>query len=394
MSEKILITQKDADARKRLCAVLKPEGYQLLEADNLELSTRLLRKFPALLLLEVELAALEGPGPWNAFGQICKTAGIPCILFSSRGLPPEKMKELAPWAAETFDDPEDGNELLLKIANQFTIHRLTYEFKLAQHLLLEKQMELEKYLHSAAHIQKSLVPSRFPRVGNLEFAWRFIPCKKIGGDLFNVLQLDEETVMAYVLDVSGHGISSAMVTVSVYQSLSHHLGQILKERLDTPPYYRILSPAEVLKKLDGEYPFERFEMFFTICYLLLNPRTGKVRYSNAGHPPPLVVRADGSAELLRRGGTVIGMGGVLPFEEGETTLHTGDRLFIYTDGVLEHDNGAAELFGEERFSCELTGLQQMPLNSACSRVIEVLHDFGRGRPLQDDVTLLGIECLS
>lgn len=394
MSEKILIAQKDAEARRRLCAILKPEGYQLLEADNLELATRLLRKFPALLLLEVELAAREGPGAWNAFGQICKTADIPCILFSSRGLPTERMQELAPWAAETCRDPEDGNEVLLKVANQFTLHRLTYEFKLAQHLLLEKQMELEKYLHSAAHIQKSLIPSRFPRVGNLEFAWRFIPCRKIGGDLFNVLQLDEETVMAYVLDVSGHGISSAMVTVSVYQSLSHHLGQILKERLDVPPYYRVLTPAEVLKRLDEEYPFERFEMFFTICYLLLNPATGRVRYSNAGHPSPLVVRADGSREILRQGGTVIGMGGVVPFEEGETTLGAGDRLFLYTDGITEHANGDAELFGDERFSGHLAELQEIPLNVACARMIELLHGFGKGRPLEDDVTLLGIEYLS
>jgi len=393
MSEKILIAQKDADARRRLCSLLKGEGYQLLEAETLELATRLLRKFPALLLLEVELAALEGPGPWNAFGQICKTAGIPCLLFSTGVQPAAKMDELAPWASGTIQDPEDRGEILLKVANQFTFHRLTYEFKLAQHLLMEKQMQLEKYLHSAAHIQRSLVPSRFPRVGNLDFAWRFIPCKKIGGDLFNVLQLDEETVMAYVLDVSGHGISSAMVTVSVYQSLSQHLGQILKERLDSPPYYRILSPAEVLRKLDAEYPFERFEMFFTICYLLLNPATGRIRYSNAGHPPPIVVRADGSREVLQRGGTVIGMGGVVPFEEGETTLCAGDRLFLYTDGVTEHADGTTELFGEERFSGHLVDLREVPLHGVCSRMIELLQGFGREKPLEDDVTLLGIEYL-
>jgi phosphoserine phosphatase RsbU/P len=391
MSEKILTTQKDAEVRRRICAILRAEGYQILEADNLELASRLLRKFPALLLLEVELAAHEGPGAWNAFGQICRIADIPCILFSTHGLTAEEMQELAPWAAETFQDPENSDEILLKVANQFTIHRLTYEFKLAQHLLLEKQMQLEKYLHSAAHIQKSLAPSRFPRVGNLEFAWRFIPCKKIGGDLFNVLQLDEETVMAYILDVSGHGISSAMVTVSVYQSLSHHLGNFLKERLDAPPYYRVLTPTEVLRRLDAEYPFERFEMFFTISYLLLNPTTGRVRYSNAGHPPPLLLRADGSREILNQGGTVIGMGGVIPFEEGEVTLRAGDRLFLYTDGVVEQVNTASELFGEERFSGHLAELRESPLNIVCARVIELLHGFSGGRPLEDDVTLLGIE---
>jgi len=390
MSERILVTHSHAQP-PLLCATLRAEGYQVIEAKSLEQASVLLRKFPALMLLEIELAAREGPGAWNAFGQICKTAEIPCILFSSHDLTPDRMKQLAPWAVEAIGEPENAGEVLLKVANQFTIQRLTYEFKLAQHLLLEKQMELEKYLHSATHIQKSLIPSRFPRVGNLEFAWRFIPCKKIGGDLFNVLQLDESTVMAYVLDVSGHGISSAMVTVSVFQSLSHHVGQILKERLDTPPYYRILSPAEVLSRLDEEYPFERFEMFFTICYLLINPATGKIRYSSAGHPPPLLLRANGSWEILGKGGTVIGMGGAVPFEEGETTLNRGDRLFVYTDGITEHANSAAEPFGEDRFSAHLLELKEVPLLKACSQLIEGLQGFGMGRPLQDDVTLLGIE---
>ena len=95
------------------------------------------------------------------------------MTVSAKGLP-EGLN------AQPVEVPDNGGEVLLKVANQFTIHRLTYEFKLAQHLLLEKQMELEKYLHSAAHIQKSLIPSRFPRVGNLEFAWRFeIPISQI-----------------------------------------------------------------------------------------------------------------------------------------------------------------------------------------------------------------------
>ena len=148
MSEKILIAQRNAEARGRLRTILEAERYQVVEAEDLEHASILLRKFPALLLLEVDLAAVEGPGAWNAFGQICKTAQIPCILFSSHDLAPEKMKELAPWAAETLAEPANPAEVLLKVANQFTIQRLTYEFKLAQHLLLAKQMELEKYLHS------------------------------------------------------------------------------------------------------------------------------------------------------------------------------------------------------------------------------------------------------
>jgi sigma-B regulation protein RsbU (phosphoserine phosphatase) len=107
-----------------------------------------------------------------------------------------------------------------------------------------------------------------------------------------------------------------------------------------------------------------------------------------------VVRSDGSREILQGGGTVIGMGGVIPFEEGETTLRTGDRLYIYTDGITEHANSAAEFFGEERLSGHLVELKDFPLRIACTRVVELLHGFSEGHPMEDDVTLLGIEYLS
>lgn len=108
-----------------------------------------------------------------------------------------------------------------------------------------------------------------------------------------MLPLSEDTLMIYMLDVSGHGVSSAMVTVSVYQSLSDRTSQLVKQSIEQPPFYRIAGPAEVLTALDREYPYERFEKFFTMTYLLLEPSTGRVRYCNGGNPPPLLVHSDG-----------------------------------------------------------------------------------------------------
>jgi phosphoserine phosphatase RsbU/P len=198
-------------------------------------------------------------------------------------------------------------------------------------------------------------------------------------------------VMFYLLDVSGHGISSAMVSVAVYQSMSLQTGQLIKRRLDIPPYYHIAPPAEVLASLEQQYPFERFEKFFTITYLLLDISTGHLRYSSAGHPPPLLIRQSGAMEMLPAGGTIIGLGGVVPFDEGEVLLAEGDRLFLYSDGITEHMNPASELFGEQRLKQKITTWRRSSLDQACEKVIEALHDFGQGAPLRDDATLLGVE---
>lgn len=393
MPEKILIAQQSVDQRREFCTLLRGNGYLPLVATDLPQASVLLRECPALLMLDVEMSAVDGLAPWASFVHDCQMTNIPCLLFSSNGRPPTQMKQFFPAAAGVILRPTDPGEVVSSVSSQLTIRSLTYELNLTQFQLLEKKRELEDSLHSAANIQQSLIPHALPELDQLRFAARFLPCEKVGGDLYNVLQLDENTVMVYLLDVSGHGVSSAMLTVSVYQSLSLHTGRIIKRVFVGPPYYKILSPAEVLAELDQEYPFERFDMFFTITYVLLDTSSGHVRYSNAGHPPPLLVRANGSQEFLGEGGTIIGMGGVTPFAEGEASLGKGDRLYLYSDGVTEYMNGSGTLFGRERFFQRLVELQGEALDVTCDQILDQLFTFGKGHPTQDDVTLLGIEYL-
>ncbi len=306
MSEKILIAQSDDRQRQTLGDLLRQAGYFVLQAADLCQTAQRLGEYPALLLLDAELAVPDDHEPWSALARDCQMLETPCLIFASNGLNAVRLRELAPWAAGVIYQPGNGEAILSRVEAQLTIRRLQYERDLAQQMLVAKQRQLNAYRRSAAEIQGSLLPQRAPRLKNFRSAWRFIPCEQVGGDLFNLMQITEDTAMAYLFDVSGHGISSAMVTVSVYQSLSLHTGQIVKRPLEGPPFYEILKPAEVLHELCLEYPFERFEKFFTLSYLLLDGSTGEVRYSNAGHPPPLLVHKDGSSEQLSCGGPIGG----------------------------------------------------------------------------------------
>jgi len=281
--------------------------------------------------------------------------------------------------------PFDKGEVLARVRTQIKIYKLTKS-------LVEKQKKLEEDLKAAAHIQKSLIPSTYPETEKFSFAWRFIPCEYSGGDIFNIHRLDENHLTVYVIDVSGHGVPSAMVTVSVTQSLLPNTGLILKKSTTKPPYYTITPPVEVLNRLDQEYPMERFDKYFTIAYLILNVKTGQIRYSSAAHPRPVLVRSSGEIELLEKGGPIISMGDIIPFEEGEVDMNPGDRLYIYTDGIVEYSNGAGEQYGEERFYEDLLKHGKAPLDTTCDRVIESLMAFGGNIKAQDDITLVAIEC--
>jgi sigma-B regulation protein RsbU (phosphoserine phosphatase) len=272
---------------------------------------------------------------------------------------------------------------LARVQTQLKIRHLMKE-------LLDKQKRLEEDLRAAATIQETLLPTNLPALPELNIAWKFLPCDLIGGDIFNVVPLDEAHLGFYMLDVSGHGVPSAMVTVSVAQLMTPHSGY-LKKRVPSPPFYQIVSPREVLKALDEEYPFERFNKFFTIVYLLLDISQQKFVYSSAAHPPPLLLHRDRGLEMLDKGGTIIGLNGVVPFEQEERQLHPGDKVIFYTDGVVEYLNQEEEPFGPERLYATAQSLQRSPISEILDGIYDSLMNFGHHGKIQDDISLLGIE---
>lgn len=261
--------------------------------------------------------------------------------------------------------------------------------KEAEQKLAQKQKRIEEDLTAAAEIQRSLIPNQAPETTFFNISWKFTPSEHIGGDIFDIILLDDEHYAFYVLDVSGHGIPSALVAVSVSQVLDP---KYLMRRKPPPERgWEILPPTIILDFLDRQFPIKRFNKFFTILYLVLNVRTGAIRYSLAGHPPPILIRANGERTLLDKGGPLIGLGGALPFEEGNDTLAPGDRIVMYTDGITEYHGQDNELFGMERFEKELARWKGKHLQDMTDGVFSEVLNFASGAPPKDDVTLLILE---
>ena len=255
----------------------------------------------------------------------------------------------------------------------------------------DQERLLEENIRGAAIIQQSLLPQSPPDVGQTEIAWKFVPSQVVGGDVFNIFRLDEKHLGLYILDVSGHGVASAMVTVSVSQMLRPNIGHLLKRKTSAKPYYEIVAPDKVLTALDGEYPLERFGKFFSMVYLVLNIEDGRFSYCNGGHPPPLVLRRGKGLELLKHSGVPVGLGGLAPFGTELETLGEGDRLILYTDGVIEHRNRQGEFFGFDRF-CDLSqDLRHYPLQSMLDQLLDDVLNFGGRAAPDDDVSLIGID---
>ena len=293
-------------------------------------------------------------------------------------------------------DSEINNRLLHDLILKFS--ELEKRLKTLNRELNAKQERIEQDLSAAAKIQQSLLPQRLSSPQGLDVAWKFKPCEKIGGDIFNLIQLDNEHWAIYMIDVAGHGVPAAMVAVSVFQYLQPKNGNLMMMPGDYLNTQRIRQPAAVLESLDREFTFERFNNFFTMNYVIINPKTGELASSSAGHPPPIILRKDGTLHLLRKGGRPLGTIDLLisddepiVYEEEHEQLRPGDKLILYTDGVNEYQNAQGGFYGNDRFYGQLKEQKDQPVAGLVETVFKSLLDFGNNTEPKDDVSLLGME---
>lgn len=388
---RILVVDDNQTNRRLLQAILARKGYRTTIAiDGEQAVQTALADPPDLILLDVMMPRKDGYQVCAELKHDPRFAEIPIVFLSALAAATDRVKGLELGAADYINKPFDIAEVLARVKTQLQISILTRDLRAANGELLRRQAQLEQDLRAARDIQTSLLP-RLKSIAEpwVKADWRFAPCDQVGGDVFNVFWLDHEHLGAYVVDVSGHGVPAAMVTVAVSRSLSIDGGCTVERGVDGSAL--IASPGQVMRRLDQEYPIERFGKFFTIVYLVLNCRTRTLKFSCAGHPPPLLVRGDGSVQSLEAGGTIIGIGAALPFEEDQLQLRPNDRLFLYSDGITEREGGGGEVFGAQRLTDELSGSARDSLPAVCERLFGELEAFAQGAPATDDVTLCGLE---
>ena len=250
--------------------------------------------------------------------------------------------------------------------------------------LQRKQALIDEDLKAAAAIQRSLLPEGHHSIPNLRVAWRFNPCERIGGDIFNIQRVDENQAGLYMLDVCGHGVPAALIAVAASQFLAGPRGLLSGG-------CQLTSPETVLNHLDEAFPFERFDSYFTIVCLSIDLRRGTLAYGGAGHPPPVLLRSNGDLKVLDYRGPVIGYGPDQPYGQKALGLEAGDKIVLYTDGLTENRGRGGRAFGRDRFYALLRRTLHRPVEDIVEAVHAEAGRFLEGVAPDDDISLLGVE---
>ncbi|UCB53387.1 MAG: SpoIIE family protein phosphatase [Candidatus Zixiibacteriota bacterium] len=240
--------------------------------------------------------------------------------------------------------------------------------------------EISSDLKAAQQIQRKLQPEKIPALEGVEISGLQIPCKEIGGDYYDVIQLDQKRIAVLVADVSGKGISGALV-MSNLQSVVRTLAP------------KVPHPSELLPELSRAVAeIATPGRFVTLFYGILDLATRNFLYGNAGHNYPVLCRAGGETSELSEGGLFLGPFPDASWQDSEIQLENGDLLFIYTDGVTEASRGKTEeQFGEERLKEYLReNLFQSP-EQINRRLTKVVEKFTGSRQFEDDLTVLTLK---
>ena len=266
-------------------------------------------------------------------------------------------------------------ELLAFFANAAA---LSIEKALLHRQVLDKQ-RIEDQLRVAREVQAGLLPVGPPQLPGFRVAGRSVPTWAIGGDYFDYVPLDDGRLGIVIADVSGKGIPAALIMATFRAGLRHEL----RRQAELPTVAAALNRA-LLESRDAA-------RFVTAVCAVLDTSSGRLDYANCGHNPPLVLRAGGQTGELPAGGPALGLLPDVSFGAGRTQLAPGDRLVLYTDGVVEVADGADAEFGLARLEAGIRAVPAGFPEQAIECVVDAARRFCGRETFDDDFTLVVLD---
>jgi len=397
----VLVVDDSRLQRKILQASLSRWGYHVLEAESGEKALQICSQCePDMVISDWMMPGMDGLEFCTYFRAMKRASYGYFILLTSKSEKNEVAEGLDNGADDFLTKPVNPAELHARLKAGERILRmegeLTEKNRLVETTLEELQTlydSIDSDLLEAKKLQQSLVRERHRDFDSAQVSLLLQSSGHVGGDLVGFFQVSDTRIGLFAIDVSGHGISSALMTAR----LAGYLSSASPEQnvaIETAPNggYRPIAPAKVIEHLNHLVLEEMdTEHYFTLLLADLNLETGRVRMAQAGHPHPLVQRRDGEITQRGPGGLPVGLISGAQYDEFETILAPGDRLLIFSDGIVECPSPTGQFLEEDGLENIMRELSDSTGAALLESLLWKLSDFADDGDFPDDVSAILVE---
>lgn len=310
------------------------------------------------------------------------------MMLTGRDESDDIVEGLDAGADDYLSKPFKKDELRARLHAGERVIRIERALSETVDQLQRSQSRMKRDLDAAANLQQKLLPSHDLRHHAIRTAWRYQPCDELGGDALGFELIDDRYLVAYLLDVSGHGVPAALLSYSASQALASAAGMTATR---TEGKLEIVSPDDVARALNARFGMDATGgRFFTLCYATIDLTTGIMEFVCAGHQTPLLYRGGRRVDLGDTHGFPIGIVPDESYEYSRIQLEPGDRIYMYSDGVNEQLSAADEMFGDDRVRTVLADSLDSDAGDAIDGLLSALSEWGGGT-FNDDTTVASID---
>ncbi|CUH64949.1 Phosphate regulon transcriptional regulatory protein PhoB [Thalassovita gelatinovora] len=393
---RVLIVDDSKLQRRILTASLQRWGYQTVEAESAEEALeKCSEEMPDMVLSDWMMPGMDGLDFCQAFRKLPRQSYGYFILLTSKSEKEAVAKGLDCGADDFLTKPVNASELRARLNAGDRVlqmeRELTEKNALISQTLKKLQClydDIERDLIEAKKLQQSLMREKTRDFGTATVSLLLRSSSHVGGDLVGFFPINDAKMGVYAIDVSGHGISSALLTAR----LAGHLSSTVPEQnvaltKDENGNFVPLPPTEVITKLNRMVLTEmETEHYFTMLLAELDLETGKVSLAQAGHPYPIVLRADGRCSEIGVGGMPVGLLEDARFEQCELTLNPGDRLIIQSDGITECTDSKGNMLEAHELHRNLSAVREFEGPQFLDALVQRLSEFTGSDQFDDDVS--------
>lgn len=376
-AKKVLLLVDDDPANIHVVNSILKEEYEIRVATNgakaLELAKAKTR--PDLVLLDVTMPNMDGYEVCAHLKADEITREIPVIFLTGKTEVVDETRGFEVGAVDYIHKPFSPPIVSARVRTHLLLRS-------AREQLARQLNEINSELELAREIQMSILPANVPQIEGLQVATRFLPASSVAGDFYDFLVTGPKGVGVLVADVTGHGLPAALIASMLKVALSAQVAHASE-------------PDRVLTGLNQSLCGMFRKYFVTAAYIYLDIERGLLTYSGAGHPPVLLRRRSGrSVSELLHNGLLLGIFPKETYSSAQLSLEGGDRIVLYTDGIVEASNASEEEYGLERLKKFLACEHALEANKFAEALIAELARWSggpEGKARQDDITLLTID---